>query len=237
MSQIATHLGILWCLYVAIQPFSSSFLHCSYMVTSIPGCKNPSNSCAAVCHFALDMAEELEQYNKENPGTSLNIRIGINTGPVVAGVVGTKRFLYDIWGDSVNIASRMESTGVPGKIQVTGEVLKMLPDDEFISTYRGTVKVKGIGEMNTYFLDGRTANRNRSFWKGARNTIVRDLPRQYSVSQLLDSLSSMKDIGSPNAEDGGITSTNGENDGELQRPGSLIREGSNESLGSNLDIH
>jgi len=79
-------------------------------------------------------------------------RVGINTGPVVAGVVGTKRFLYDIWGDAVNLASRMESTGVPGRIQVTKSVIEGVPEGAFKFEARGEVEVKGKGRMETFFL-------------------------------------------------------------------------------------
>lgn len=123
-----------------------------YMVTSIPGSEDPQKACAAVCHFALDMVEQLKVYNERNPGRDLNIRIGVNCGPVVAGVVGTKRFLYDIWGDAVNIASRMESTGIPGEIQVTPAITEMVPPDEFSFKPRGKIQVKGVGEMETLIL-------------------------------------------------------------------------------------
>ncbi len=77
----------------------------------------------------------------------------MNTGPVVGGVIGQKKFHYDIWGDAVNIASRMESHGIPGKIQITQEMYEAI-GDKFLCTPRGTVEVKGKGEMETWFLDG-----------------------------------------------------------------------------------
>lgn len=67
------------------------------MVTSIPDMAYHEKQCAAVCHFALDMLQELQRYNEIHPEHNLDMRIGINVGPVVAGIVGTKRFLYDIW--------------------------------------------------------------------------------------------------------------------------------------------
>lgn len=86
-------------------------------------------------------------------------RVGINTGPVVAGVVGTKRFLYDIWGDAVNLASRMESTGVPGRIQVTKDVVEGVPEGVFQFEARGEVEVKGKGRMETFFLTERLSGK------------------------------------------------------------------------------
>jgi guanylate cyclase len=81
------------------------------------------------------------------------LRIGINSGPVVAGVIGRKRFLYDLWGDAVNIASRMESQGTPGRIQITQATYELLKD-EFECEPRGSVDVKGKGEMETWYLVG-----------------------------------------------------------------------------------
>nr|WP_050779174.1 adenylate/guanylate cyclase domain-containing protein [Lyngbya sp. PCC 8106] len=89
------------------------------------------------------------KYNEE-----LKLRIGINTGSVVAGVIGMKKFIYDLWGDAVNIASRMESSGLPNKIQVTETTYERLKN-KYLFEKRGQIQVKGWGEMTTYWLEKR----------------------------------------------------------------------------------
>jgi class 3 adenylate cyclase len=84
------------------------------------------------------------------------MRIGINTGPVVAGVIGKKKFIYDLWGDTVNIASRMESTGIAGEIQVTEPTYQAL-HKRYQFECRGEIAVKGKGLMKTYLLRDRQA--------------------------------------------------------------------------------
>jgi class 3 adenylate cyclase len=106
----------------------------------------------AVAEMALAMLEEVA--GRSDPsGKSLQVRIGIDTGPVVAGVIGTSRFSYDLWGDTVNTASRMESHGVPGCIQVTDRAYRRLRD-RYRFQRRGPIPVKGKGEVVTYFLVG-----------------------------------------------------------------------------------
>lgn len=83
----------------------------------------------------------------------LAVRVGLDAGPVVAGVVGRSRFGYDLWGEAVNLASRMESTGLPGRVQVTRRVQESLAD-RFRFTARGPIFVKGCDELETWFLEG-----------------------------------------------------------------------------------
>jgi class 3 adenylate cyclase len=108
--------------------------------------------CAAMARMALDMLDALGQFNAHR-GLNLDIRIGLNTGAVIAGVIGKKKFIYDLWGDAVNTASRMESHGEPSRIHVTEAVQKRL-EAHFRFEPRGAMEVKGKGSMETYFLLG-----------------------------------------------------------------------------------
>ena len=106
-----------------------------------------------VAHMALDMNEAMDRFNEQSR-YKLKVRIGIDTGAVVAGVIGKRKFLYDLWGDVVNTASRMESHGVAGRIQVTDSTRQRL-NGSFMLEKRGAIDVKGKGEMHTWFLNSR----------------------------------------------------------------------------------
>ena len=88
---------------------------------------------------------------RDETGVQLDMRIGIHSGPVTAGIIGKNKFIYDLWGDTVNVASRMESQGEPGRIQITNVTADML-DDEFPLEERGQLNVKGRGLMTTFLI-------------------------------------------------------------------------------------
>ncbi|MEO7664977.1 MAG: adenylate/guanylate cyclase domain-containing protein [Candidatus Limnocylindrales bacterium] len=128
----------------------------AYMV--VGGMPEPSaDHTTRVAAMALDLATSVKRI-KAAARLGITFRIGIHCGPVVAGVIGTKKFIYDVWGDTVNVASRMESLGIPGRVQVTRAVAERL-DDTFEVEARGLLDVKGKGPMPTYFLVGRIAER------------------------------------------------------------------------------
>jgi class 3 adenylate cyclase len=124
----------------------------AYMVAGGLPDPRPDHAQAAA-EMALAMREEVAR-RRDPSGQPLHVRIGIDTGPVVAGVIGTSKFSYDLWGDTVNTASRMESDGVAGHIQVTARTFQCLRDG-YRFQRRGPIPVKGKGEMVTYFLLGR----------------------------------------------------------------------------------
>ena len=129
----------------------------AYMVAG--GLPDPMpDHAGAVAELALDMLE-LAARRSLPDGGPVRLRIGIDSGPVVAGVIGRRRFSYDLWGDTVNTASRMQTTGVPGCIQVT-ERTRQLLGERYLFRERGIIQVKGKGKMHTYFLSGRTGGPN-----------------------------------------------------------------------------
>lgn len=107
----------------------------------------------AIAELALRIRDHLAA--TEFDGHRLALRIGIHSGPVVAGIIGTHKFAYDMWGDTVNIASRMESEGIPGQIQVSAATRRALDGAGFTLEPRGVIPVKGRGEMETFLLVGR----------------------------------------------------------------------------------
>ena len=131
----------------------------AYMVAGgLP--ENRPDHARAICHLALDMQAAMAEVTTPD-GRPLQVRIGIETGPLVAGVIGEKRFLYDLWGDTVNTASRMEASAEPGTIQVTAAVVAAVGTG-FTFEPRGTVEVKGKGPMATHYLVGREQDRPAS---------------------------------------------------------------------------
>ena len=129
---------------------------CYIVVSGVPECRE--DHLQALARFALSMAKAVAGLTDPR-GRTVRLRIGLGAGHVAAGVVGTRRFFYDVWGDAVNVASRMESTGVVGKIQVPQVVHDRLKDD-FVFEERGEVVVKGKGVMRTWFLIGERGRRS-----------------------------------------------------------------------------
>ncbi|XP_064155013.1 adenylate cyclase type 6-like [Anguilla rostrata] len=106
----------------------------------------------ALADYAMRLREQMTYIN-EHSFNNFQMKIGLNMGPVVAGVIGARKPQYDIWGNTVNVASRMDSTGVPDRIQVTTDLYQVLASKDYQLECRGVVKVKGKGEMTTYFLN------------------------------------------------------------------------------------
>ena len=124
----------------------------AYMVAG--GIPVPTETHAdAIASMALDMIDKVTEL-RDLTGRKLQIRIGIHTGAVIAGVIGTQKFIYDLWGDTVNVASRMESHSEVGKIQVTAETYELLKHN-FDLVERGVIEVKGKGQMQTYWLTSK----------------------------------------------------------------------------------
>ena len=114
---------------------------------------HPDHAERALC-MARGLLEIMQDFNEKN-GTELNLRIGLNTGPVVAGVIGKRKFSYDLWGDAVNVASRMESQGLPGRIHLTESTYRLLEHSHSFEG-RGAIEIKGKGALNTYLYSGKS---------------------------------------------------------------------------------
>jgi len=124
----------------------------AYMVAG--GFPEPRSShVEAIADLALEMRESIAEFHTEK-NQSVCMRTGIHTGPAVAGVIGIKKFIYDVWGDTVNTASRMESHGIGGQIQVSDATYKVLKD-QYIFKKRGMIEIKGKGRLKTYWLQGK----------------------------------------------------------------------------------
>jgi guanylate cyclase len=124
-----------------------------YMVAAGVPRERPDHA-QALARLAIEMRECAKQCLSDSDWHDLRLRIGISSGPVVAGVIGRRRFLYDLWGDTVNMASRMESHGTPDEIQITRSTWELLDDDHFVMEPIGLVDVKGKGEIETWRLVG-----------------------------------------------------------------------------------
>jgi guanylate cyclase len=119
------------------------------MVASGIPCERADHAVAAVA-AAIEMAEFVRRHEKHK----LSFRIGIHSGPVAAGVIGRKKFLFDVWGDTVNTASRMESHGSEGQIQISRATFELVRD-KFTCEPRGFVELKGHGQVEAWFVSGR----------------------------------------------------------------------------------
>jgi adenylate cyclase len=126
----------------------------SYMAAAGVPVRTPDHA-AQAANLALDMEDALERFN-EDTGHKFQVRVGIATGAVVAGVIGRRMFLYDVWGDAVNAASRMESHGVAGRVQVSESTRNML-EPPFRLEERGALEFEGEGELKSWFVVGRAA--------------------------------------------------------------------------------
>ncbi|WP_445251206.1 MULTISPECIES: adenylate/guanylate cyclase domain-containing protein [unclassified Microcoleus] len=124
----------------------------AYMVAGGIPIERPDHA-EAIAEMALDMLAAIKELNVKLDA-QFDLRIGINSGPVVAGVIGTKKFIYDLWGNAVNTASRMESHGITGRIQVSHYTYELL-QDKYEFEDRGEIEIKGKGEMRTYLLTAR----------------------------------------------------------------------------------
>ncbi|KAB0371804.1 hypothetical protein FD755_016742, partial [Muntiacus reevesi] len=164
-----------------IKTIGSTYMAVSGLSPEKQQCEDKWGHLCALADFSLALTESIQEINKHS-FNNFELRIGISHGSVVAGVIGAKKPQYDIWGKTVNLASRMDSTGVSGRIQVPEETYLILKDQGFAFDYRGEIYVKGIseqeGKIKTYFLLGRVQP----------NPFIlppRRLPGQYSLAAVV----------------------------------------------------
>ena len=123
----------------------------AYMV--VGGLNGGKDHALALAELALDMLARIRELSASH-GEDFSVRIGINSGPVVGGVIGKKKFIYDVWGDTVNVASRMESTGIPGAVQISQETYLRIRN-MYVFEDRGEIEVKGKGPMHAWLIKER----------------------------------------------------------------------------------
>lgn len=124
----------------------------AYMVVAGAPSRRPDHL-EALIRLAVALVDDVRCF-RDAEGQGFSIRIGLHVGPVVTGVIGTRKMAYDVWGDTVNIASRLESLSLPNRIQVSPEVVRRL-QGRFVFEARGEIEIKGVGAMKTFFLDAR----------------------------------------------------------------------------------
>jgi len=151
----------------------------AYMVVGGLPTPRPDHA-EAVANMALEMNEVIKQF-KIDGHRELQLRVGINTGVVIAGVIGLRKFIYDLWGDAVNLASRMESHSIPGEIQVSEDTYRRIKD-KYIFEDRGLINVKGKGEMRTYFLRSHFTTINISDSTNLRRSHSQEIEKRSCIT-------------------------------------------------------
>ena len=151
--------------------------------------KPDANAVKKTILAALDMQAFITKRKQENTlkkVPAFDMRVGIHVGPIVAGIVGVKKFQYDIWGDTVNMASRMESNGVIGKVNISNATYALVKNEpDFIFKYRGKIQAKGKGELDMYFvskIDNSATNQTKSPFDTLQNTLIKNNKSQLSKS-------------------------------------------------------
>ncbi|XP_035711027.1 adenylate cyclase type 8 isoform X4 [Folsomia candida] len=150
-----------------IKTVASTYMACSGLnpTDQMDGERDNCQHLCTLVDFAFEMKEKLEELNR-HAFNNFKLRIGISCGPVVAGVIGARKPCFDVWGNTVNEASRMDSTGIPDSIQVTKDTAQILEKNGYDLEYRGLVPVKGKGEMEIFFVRGRPKTPFRMYESG-----------------------------------------------------------------------